>query len=87
MSGENGFGLAALREAAQGGDAALVVAQDVFARAGDGQFVQQFEKGGTEFFQQVFGLALAGLFSCPDGEGLLRGGQRVLQAARCRWCP
>ena len=81
MSGKMDTGLWRSGKSAKRGDAALVVAQDVLARAGDGQFVQQFEKRGTQFFQQVFGFALAGLFLRPDGERLLRGGERVLQAA------
>ena len=54
-----GNGLLALRESAQLRDAALVEPLDMLPGTGDGQFVQQFEKCGTEFFKKFLGFAVA----------------------------
>jgi len=70
----------ALREATQGSDAAFVIALDVFARAGDGQLVQELEESRAKFFQQVFGMTFAGLLARPKRESFLRRRQRILQA-------
>lgn len=77
--GVEGDRLLALRETAEGGNARLVILLDVFARAGDGQFVKQLEKGSIELLHQLARLALRAVFLGPEGEDLLRGGERLLQ--------
>ena len=57
--------LLALGEAAELGDALLVILLNVLARAGDGELVEQLEKCGIEPFQQFAGLAFGAVLSRP----------------------